>query len=397
MSIKISFTGDIMCKKEILEQYLGSKDFSFSEIFQPVKSLLSKSDFVIGNLETPIAGNELEYTKGKYNFNSPIEFAKSVKGAGVHYVSTANNHCLDRGIEGIIKTNENLDKIGILHSGTNSSPEFPKSDIYAIGKLKLGILSYTCTTEVAANNIRLTKEQLWYVNLGQEQALNNIFLRSLYYSKFQILRKTYKALSILLGQRNRGNPDDRRENSRRCKREILREIKKLRENGADIIIMNLHAGGQYNLNPEKRVLKYAEWLHRHDVEAVVINHEHLVQVADFSKLKSINQFTAYCLGNFLGGAGLYYPPYDKMVEYSVLLHMYVEEESRKIDCSFSILKMVNISDHRYQVVPVFDLINNTKDVNIQNKLKDDNLKIYNRFLGMNKKHIEPQEEYKCQI
>lgn len=47
---------------------------NFLEIFSDIKEYLSESDYVVGNLETPIAGSDLGYSNKKVNFNTPEEF-----------------------------------------------------------------------------------------------------------------------------------------------------------------------------------------------------------------------------------------------------------------------------------------------------------------------------------
>ena len=72
--IKLTFVGDIMCKKQILEAYKIKSGYNFSEIFEKMKDEFKNSDFVIGNLETPITKNEELLTKEQFNFASPYEF-----------------------------------------------------------------------------------------------------------------------------------------------------------------------------------------------------------------------------------------------------------------------------------------------------------------------------------
>lgn len=79
--------------------------YNYDRIFEKVAYVLKDSDYVVGNLETPIAGEELEYTKEPTVFNTPLAFAQSIKKAGFDFVSIANNHCLDRGVIGLKKNN----------------------------------------------------------------------------------------------------------------------------------------------------------------------------------------------------------------------------------------------------------------------------------------------------
>ena len=52
------------------------------------------------NLEVPVAGNI--YKPSNYpNFNSPVELLDGVKNMGIDIISTANNHALDKGLNGL--------------------------------------------------------------------------------------------------------------------------------------------------------------------------------------------------------------------------------------------------------------------------------------------------------
>lgn len=59
---KITFTGDIIIAPEQLQAITKNADGNFSTIFEPIASLLKESDFVVGNLETPLGGKNLGYT-----------------------------------------------------------------------------------------------------------------------------------------------------------------------------------------------------------------------------------------------------------------------------------------------------------------------------------------------
>ena len=58
---KITFTGDIIIAPEQLQAITKNADGNFSTIFEPIASLLKESDFVVGNLETPLGGKNLGY------------------------------------------------------------------------------------------------------------------------------------------------------------------------------------------------------------------------------------------------------------------------------------------------------------------------------------------------
>ena len=117
--IKISFTGDIMCESiQINSHKVNEEKYDFSEIFSDMKNYFKKSDYVVANLETPIAGAELGFCDRKFSFNTPEEFLISIKDMRVNLVITANNHCIDRGVGELVNTIKTLDKYVLSHIGT---------------------------------------------------------------------------------------------------------------------------------------------------------------------------------------------------------------------------------------------------------------------------------------
>lgn len=117
--MKITIVGDIMCEPPILKAAKKSDGtYDFSPMYEKVKPLFSESDYVIGNMETTLAGEEAGYTETFFSFNAPDSFGEAMKDAGFDLVTTINNHTLDRGAEGIIRTMEVLDKIGLPYTGT---------------------------------------------------------------------------------------------------------------------------------------------------------------------------------------------------------------------------------------------------------------------------------------
>lgn len=115
---KITVIGDIMVEPSFLAQIKKEDEYDFYTPLKALEYLFDSSDYVIGNLETPLAGEEAEYTNRIVSFNAPDSVAEAVKKIGVDVVSTANNHCLDRGFAGLERTLTTLDRIGLDHTGT---------------------------------------------------------------------------------------------------------------------------------------------------------------------------------------------------------------------------------------------------------------------------------------
>ena len=395
--IKLTFVGDVMCEADqIIEHKIGEDEFDFNGVFSDCAEYFSNSDYVVANLETPIAGKECGYSDRKWSFNSPIEFAMALKNAGIDLVSTANNHCLDRGVKGLINTIRSLDKCNLKHIGTYADKDSKSCFIEDIHGIKIAFLSYTYGTNAFSNHNYLSKNEKYMVNLFQEQELSNWFTRKCYNNKAKLYSKIYRKLgSILYTQQFKRPVYERKENDSRCKKQLLRELKESKDKGADLIIMCMHVGGQYNDQPTKRTQKLCDFLIKHGVHVIIGNHEHVVHKSDISQI-SQNIIKTYSLGNFSGKAGVNKEPYDKMSEYSIIFNIYISKNKDKVSidtCTFSIAKSIAYEGNKIKTVLLYDLINSCKNDIEKEKLISDNRIIVNKFLDTKYSDIEFKKEY----
>jgi len=348
-----------MCIKQEIPAYkTKTGEYDFSGILSNCKNYFSSSDFVVGNLETPIAN--ADYCSQLINYNSPAAFAEAVKNCGFSMVTTANNHCLDRGVSGLEDTIKALDVIGLKHTGTNSHDKLPTGIIEDINNIKIGFLSYTYGTNANYNKIYLKENEKWKVNLYREQELRNPFVR--------------------------------KKNSPWFFNRMYEDIKALKKTGAQYIIMCLHTGGQYSPFPVKKTKKITAQILEMGVDAVITNHEHVIHNAKFMSGKVI----AYSLGNFTSLFCVQSKPFIKLSDYSVIFNLYLSKNENIIkpaEATFSIAKTIPAGKNKVKTVLLFDLINNCADKKIQNNLLRDNLKIYNRFSNSRETEIELKLEY----
>lgn len=332
--IKISFLGDIMCQKELIEAYQTKEGFDFSDVFEHICPLLKQSDYVIGNMETPISIDNSDLVDSKYQFNAPIEFAKAIRKAGVHFVSTANNHCLDRGLAGLDSTIESLNKMGLAHSGTYLEKEENSPFYIDLDGTKICILAYTYGTNAFGNQNYLKRKEEWKVNLFQNQELRNPITRFTY--KHGILYLINSKLRQIVDPKYKIMPVyERKEKSKRQEKKLLIDIDAAKKK-ADIIIMVAHMGGQYNREPDENVLYYSTLLLNNGVDIISGSHEHVVHGGCFNHEKGV---IAYSLGNFLTVDGVYSGPYDCKTNYSIVWHVYIDEKKVR-KTSFTVVKCI---------------------------------------------------------
>lgn len=371
--IKISFVGDIICEEQQLLVNKTDKGFEFSDVFENIKPAFLESDFVVGNLETPLAEEDLKYTNHKWSFNTPIEFALAVKRVGFDLVSTANNHCLDRGINGLYKTIKNLDHINLDHIGTYlSKNDKDKLYIKKIGNIKIAFIAYTYGTNASFNKAYLKKNEKHAVNLFKRQ--EKILLRR------QIMKRVLTKVEHVIIN---GFTFNHR----------LRNLKKkinLAKRETDLVFVLMHSGGQYNLKPDAWTVNLIDYLFKNKVDGIIGCHPHVVQRVLINKN---NQIGAFSLGNFCS-----YPGSDSckmnQSEYSIILHVFLNEITKKIEkITFQIAKSIIDSDGKAKIYLLYDLINKENDQSVKGKLIEDNLLIINRFLNQKANEINLEKEY----
>ena len=151
----------------------------------------------------------------------------------------------------------------------------------------------------------------------------------------------------------------------------------------DLILMCMHTGGQYNPTATDDTKKLVQFLLARGVNIIAGTHEHVVHGGEFASLKK-GQLATYSLGNFDGVAGVYDKPFDKMAEYSIAWHVYVNKEggsARLTRTSFTVLKSVKDPGKEGGIilVPVFDLIRQCSNSKEKEKLINDLYEIARRF------------------
>src|SRR5690625_3407451 len=138
-------TGDILLHKRVFEKAKvpNSDGYDFGEMLGEAKQLFKKDHLIIVNQESIIAGEEIGLSDFP-RFNSPVEIGYMLKEMNVDIVNIANNHIMDRGEEGVLKSIRNWEKIGLPYVGANKSFKDQNTlRIFQKNGLKICFLSYT--------------------------------------------------------------------------------------------------------------------------------------------------------------------------------------------------------------------------------------------------------------
>lgn len=343
---RISFVGDILINQEQFKA-ISNSDNEYRKIFENIKNLFKDSDYLVGNLETPI-GSE-NFTNHKWNFCTPPELLDALKDFGFSLLTTANNHILDRGKDGAIKTMKFLQQKNIDFIGSNLTAE--RETAYKILETKEGtvaILNYTYGTNALANGHILNKDERYLVNLFSPQEGTNIYNPSF------VKRAIRKGLRII------GSPlgEVKWDNKSEYALQIQDDIKKVRQLGALKIFVCMHSGGQYNTAPERWTRSLAKWLINQEVDAVIGHHPHVIHPIK----KYRNKYIFYSLGDFTStpfcdGTPMKWARKNR-AGYGLVTHVDIAENC--ISYKFNVIKSIIGEDGISRIYPIVD---NSKEFN----------------------------------
>ena len=250
-TLKISVVGDLMCHAP---QYNSARiaktdSFNFNPVFSKIKPYLVKSDFTCGNLETVISKNNNNLS-GYPNFNSPEEFLSALKNSGFDILFTANNHSLDRGRSGVVRTIAQIKSAKMNSVGTYLSKRDRDSiRIFKKNGISFALLAYTYGT----NGYRISKK-------------NNFLISTI------------------------------------DKQKIKADLLKADKYFPDLVIVYFHFGNEYQRFPSKFQKEIVKFAIKNGADIILGSHPHVLQPVE--KFKSLSGrvdsgLVAYSLGNFI--------------------------------------------------------------------------------------------------
>lgn len=322
--MRITFTGDILIY-ESQDQGCLAKDGSrdYRPIFAQVKPLFDEADYVVGSFESTLAGKRSVYTHEAYSFNTPDEVLPALKWAGFDMLTTANNHCFDRGFEGHARTIKMLEQSELEYTGTRLSNDTPSYLLKDFEGTKVAFVSYTYGTNSHINGILVPKDCDYLVNLTRRQDMpptNHPPLWKRAARKLLSIVRKPKTVSGIVGD---CVPDVEVTNGRNVEYEKrMLDVIKDANQSADIVIMCLHSGGQFN----SKVGAYTQ--HLFDIiadagaDAIVCNHAHTT----LPIYKRGDCLIASALGNFSFAPGEGYWVGGVGAEYSALLTLDITDK-----------------------------------------------------------------------
>jgi len=274
------------------ENHQGDGEYDFWPAFEFIAPHIQDADIAMLTLETMQAGPELKFwgvsgytghtAGGILTFNAPIELSHALKRAGFNLYALANNHSMDRGVEGLQATLNNVRGLGFHTTGAYlSREERDAADIVGINGIKVAFVAYTYWT----NGIPVPE--------GEEHSVNLI--------------------------PNSPDPEFKDISP------VIADIKRARAAGADLVAVIPHWGEQYVDYPFERQREAAREMAEAGADMIIGGHPKLVQPCEWIEVAGENGETRsvpviYSLGNFY--TDQHYPSTpSELVEFGMLLKL----------------------------------------------------------------------------
>ena len=242
----IAATGDILIHQALVDRAAAygmetGRRYDFRPMFAPIRPFITSADLAICHVETPLSWTN-EGISSYPLFNAPRQVGPALAYAGFDACSTASNHALDQGFDGITSTLRVMDHSGIEHAGTATRRDDDVAHLDVKGN-SISLLSYTYGT----NGIPLPPGKRWSVNLIKV-------------------------------------------------RRILKDVRREEAAGADFIVVSLHWGLEYHGEPTADQLSIARRLARAGtVDLIIGHHAHVVQ--PIRKIRGL--YVIFGLGNIV--------------------------------------------------------------------------------------------------
>lgn len=313
-TLTLLFAGDMMQHQTQINAARTANGYDYSSYFQYVKEEISSVDWAIGNLEVTLGGKPY---KGYPAFSAPDEYLYAIHDAGFNVLITANNHSLDRGKKGVVRTIRMLDSLNIFHAGTYINPEEREKQYPLLlekNGFRIALLNYTYGT----NGIKVTSPNV--VNY---------------------IDTTVIAKDILVSK----------------------------EKNPDAIIACIHWGNEYESLPNNEQKFLTDWLLGKGVTHIIGSHPHVVQPMEVRQdsVTGNKHLVVYSLGNFISNMSA------RRTDGGLMVKMELVKDSivRLNDCRYSLVwtaRPALSGKKNHQLLPV-NLPTDSIPLNARNSLK----------------------------
>ena len=316
-SFKVEKTVTITAGGDLNTSEVLTQD-SFKHLWDEVEEFFFSGDIICSNLETPLYTKQAMSGVPVMCFSAPglnttpeIFEHYAREGKGINFFSTANNHSLDMGEEGLLGTLDFLDNNGYKYKHVGTSRTLKEQrDIPIIEKngVKIAFLAYTYCLN--GNDVIPGKEYMT-----------------------NVIRLNKSGTDISL---------------------IEEHIKIAHEKEADIIVAMLHWSIEFETYPIQNVIEMGHKIMEAGVDIILGGHPHVAQpmekydfIDPFTKIKK-EGFIIYSFGELVS-----YAVFSKNSRLALLLKL---EISKGIQYGKEVTKVTDLN-----VFPIYTLISKLED------------------------------------
>lgn len=263
-TVSILAAGDVLFHSHLINGGLAEDgSYNYDYAFKHLSHLTADADLAIVNMEGTLAGAPYS---GFPLFSAPDAVASAIRSAGFDMATTANNHMIDKGTGGLIRTVDVLEDKGLIVSGTRRSLDEPFYDLLDIGGIRIAVATFT------------------YETIRQEG------------------RRALNALVILPDAEGLINSFSMEEPYMSADFERMgRLAQTMRSNGADAVIFNIHWGTEYSTSENWYQTSLAQKLADNGVDLIIGNGPHVIQPIKQVQASNSDHRTIvyYSVGNLL--------------------------------------------------------------------------------------------------
>jgi len=317
-SLSLIAAGDNLFHDSLINSHKTPEGtYDFSSIYTEVKPIVQKADLAFINQETVMAGSSYGYS-GYPAFNTPQSLAYTHADTGFDIVNIANNHAMDKGAAGLISTLDFLDTIEAF-TVIGARKEGKSARMITKNNITLGLLSYTHSL----NGIPLPKDQPDLVSMID-------------------------------------------------KNKMTQEINELRPL-CDFLVVSMHWGAEYLLEPDSSQIEIAEFLALHNVDLIIGHHPHVLQRADkLPRPDGKETYVIYSLGNFAS-----HQRERERVIGGMLVVTFEKEEEKLSISDFGLLPVITHYNRSFQSTKIYPLYAYTEEFIEEHGLRNLSMDFFN--------------------
>lgn len=157
--------GDVLPHDDVLASAQTASGWDFTPLWESTTPWVSAADLALCHLEVPIAPDGVTPV-GYPLFASPAVLTENLAQAGWDGCSTASNHAVDQGWQGVVATLDALDAAGLGHVGTaRTESEANQPQIYRLQRAGRTVTVAQLSATFSTNGLPIPQQAPWSVQL----------------------------------------------------------------------------------------------------------------------------------------------------------------------------------------------------------------------------------------